>query len=293
MGILCRIPLAVNHEYRQQQQSDLRFRRTRSNTANGLAGSATVSPTPFPHKRGSVTPGEEGDEKVRTCFYFFISARINAVASSTAVHIGITRPCIASNRASPTIFLANLCNTLQGFMLHSGRVHSYCCCRSFVFENLRIVPTRCKWVKQSSVRAGWCGVGHLAVCTEAQKCSVDRHISVTFREFNSLCPVFSAAHPRSVQSGRGKGCTLPGAFQNVSTNPSRRCAPIRNIRASLAPNYCLCLLPSMPACVHLLLSDNQTRNETIEGMVAAHREHESRMAKLKLGELGQVRFPWK
>lgn len=31
------------------------------------------------------------------------------------------------------------------------------------------------------------------------------------------------------------------------------------------------------------------RNETIEGMVAAHRENETRMARLKLGEFGQVR----
>lgn len=66
------MPLVVNHKYRQP---DLRFRRPRSNTANGtngVAGSATVSPKPFPNKRGGAV-GEDGDETVRMwlpCFFF-------------------------------------------------------------------------------------------------------------------------------------------------------------------------------------------------------------------------------
>lgn len=47
--------------------------------------------------------------------------------------------------------------------------------------------------------------------------------------------------------------------------------------------------PRVHSCVdHLTI--NQKRNETIEGMVAAHRENETRMARFKLGELGQVGF---
>eukprot|EP00752_Nemacystus_decipiens_P007751 g6928.t2 len=54
----------VNSSSSLTGQPDLRFRRPRSNTANGMAGSATVSPKPFPHNRSSAG-GEEGDEKTR------------------------------------------------------------------------------------------------------------------------------------------------------------------------------------------------------------------------------------
>ncbi len=51
--------------HRVFRQADPRFRRPRSNTANGLAGSATVSPKPCAHKRSSGGGGEEWDETVR------------------------------------------------------------------------------------------------------------------------------------------------------------------------------------------------------------------------------------
>lgn len=47
------------------RQPDLRFRLPRSGTSNGPAGSVTVSPKPFPHKRSTGGGGEEGDDTVR------------------------------------------------------------------------------------------------------------------------------------------------------------------------------------------------------------------------------------
>eukprot|EP00903_Cladosiphon_okamuranus_P015669 g14470.t1 len=55
----------VNSSSSLTGQPDLRFRRPRSNTANGLAGSAAVSPKPLPQKRSGAGVGEEGDETKR------------------------------------------------------------------------------------------------------------------------------------------------------------------------------------------------------------------------------------